>query len=175
MKKLLLSFTVVFSLSGCLMSPGTNSTLGCNPITGCSERNHYHQSVRKANIGAAAIGLAGAVAGASTGDPFITAAGALGGMVLGYSIGDAMDKVDEIYATINLRNALNNNPDGAYSVYTNPNKRVAVAAAPTSTMRPSFTTTVLARVKASSTVTTLPLVRIRSTAMGGASAVSDWD
>jgi len=133
MKKLLLSFTVVFSLSGCLMSPGTNSTLGCNPITGCSERNHYHQSVRKANIGAAAIGLAGAVAGASTGDPFITAAGALGGMVLGYSIGDAMDKVDEIYATINLRNALNNNPDGAYSVYTNPNKRVAVAAAPTST------------------------------------------
>ncbi len=133
MKKLLLSFTVVFSLSGCLMSPGTNSTLGCNPITGCSERNHYHQSVRKANIGAAVIGLAGAVAGASTGDPFITAAGALGGMVLGYSIGDAMDKVDEIYATINLRNALNNNPDGAYSVYTNPNKRVAVAAAPTST------------------------------------------
>ncbi len=143
MKKLLLSSVLVVSLSGCLMPSGVNPSLGCSPITGCTSKDYYlpGKGVRaprqnfgpKAKIGAVVGTVGGSMIGASTGDPFITAAGAVGGLVLGYSIGDTMDKVDEIHATINLRNALNNNPDGVYSTYKNPNKRVTVVAAPVST------------------------------------------
>ena len=92
MKNLLLSSILVVSLSGCLMPSKINPTLGCGPL-GCTSKDYYlpgkgvwaprdQLSFSKAKIGAISGVIAGAYIGSTSGDPFVTAAGAVLGLSL---------------------------------------------------------------------------------------------
>ena len=141
MKRLALSSVLVLSLSGCLMPSGINPTLGCNPMTGCTAKDYYipgrgvwapkNSVVTKAKIGA----LGGAVAGAYLGrsDPMTATAGAVVGMFLGHEVGAMFDKVDQIHATMLLRQTLSNNTNGQMSTWSNPDKGFAVTQGPVAT------------------------------------------
>ena len=88
---------------------------------------------KKATFGAMGGAVAGAYLGAQSGDPLIAAAGSVAGLVLGHEVGAHFDKVDQMYATMLLRQSLNNNKDGEVSTWSNPNKPVVVTAAPVAT------------------------------------------
>ena len=123
------------------MPSGINPTLGCNPITGCQSKDYYLPGKgvwspkpmigKKATIGA----LGGAAAGAylGGGDPIVSAGYAVVGMVLGHQIGTTFDKVDHMYGTMLIQQSLDNNPDGVYSRWKNPNKPVAITTGPVAT------------------------------------------
>ena len=141
MRTLLLSSALILSLSGCLLPSGINPTLGCSPLTGCTAKDYYlpgkgvwapQQSFNKSMFGAAGGAAAGAALGSKSG-PLVAAAYSVVGLVLGHEIGATFDKVDQMYATMTLRSALNNNANGQVSTWTNPDKQVAVTAAPIAT------------------------------------------
>ena len=141
MKYLLLSSTLVLSLSGCLMPSGINPTLGCSPLTGCTAKDYYipgkgvwapkQSGITKAKIGAVSGAVTGAYLG--KGDPLTSAAGAVVGMVVGHEIGAHFDKVDQIHATMLLRQTLTHNPNGQMSTWTNPDKGFSVTQGPVAT------------------------------------------
>ena len=141
MKRLALSSVLILSLSGCLMPSGINPSLGCSPITGCTDKDYYipgrgvwapyKSGITKAKIGAVGGAVTGAYLG--RGDPFTSAAGAVVGMVVGHEIGAHFDKVDQIHAALVLQNVLNNNADGSYSHWKSPRKDMVVQAKPVAT------------------------------------------
>ena len=144
MKNLLLSSILVVSLSGCLMPSKINPTLGCGPL-GCTSKDYYlpgkgvwaprdQLTMSKAKVGAIGGVIAGADIGSlASGDPFVTAAGAVLGMVVGHETGAIFDKVDQIHAALVLQNVLNNNADGSYSHRKSPRKDMVVQAKPVAT------------------------------------------
>ena len=125
------------------MPSGINPSLGCSPITGCQSKDYYLPGRgvwapepmfgRKATFGAIGGTVTGAYLGARSGDPLIAAAMSVAGLVIGYELGTHFDKVDQMYATMLLRQSLNNNKDGEVSTWSNPNKQVVVTAAPVAT------------------------------------------
>ena len=141
MKKLLLSSTLVLSLSGCLMPSGINPTLGCNPLTGCTAKDYYlpgrgvwaskQSGITKAKIGAVGGAITGAYLG--RGDPLLSATGAVVGMVVGHEIGAHFDKVDQIHATMLLKQTLSTNGNGQMSTWKNPQKGFSVTQGPVKT------------------------------------------
>ena len=146
MKTLLLSSTLVLSLSGCLggglMPSGINPTLGCSPITGCTSKDYYipgkgvwapkNNRITKAKIGAIAGAGLGAMAGAGK-SPVTVAAYSVAGMVVGHTVGAHFDKVDQIHATLLLRQTLTNNANGQMSTWGNPEKGFSVTQGPVAT------------------------------------------
>jgi len=141
LRTLLLSSALILSLSGCLLPSGINPTLGCSPLTGCQSKDYYlpgkgvwapKQSFNKATIGAVGGTLIGAALG-SGGDPLTAAAYSVAGLVIGHEVGATLDKIDQIHATMLLRQSLSNNANGQVSTWTNPDKQVAVTAAPIAT------------------------------------------
>ena len=140
MKTILLSSILAFSLSGCLMPSGINPTLGCSPVTGCGEKDYYipgrgvwapKQSITKAKIGAVGGAVTGAYLG--RGSPLTSAAGAVIGMAVGYEVGGHFDKVDQIHATLLLRQTLTNNANGQMSTWGKPEKGFSVTQGPVAT------------------------------------------
>ena len=141
MKNLLFSSTIVLSLSGCLLPSGINPTLGCNQLTGCTSKDYYipgrgvwapkqSSKITKAKMGA----IGGAVTGAYLGrDPLTSAVGATAGLIIGHEIGAMFDKVDQIHATMLLRQTLTNNPNGQMSTWENPEKGFSVTQGPIAT------------------------------------------
>ena len=125
------------------MPSGINPSLGCSPITGCQSKDYYLPGRgvwapepmfgRKATFGAIGGTVTGAYLGARSGDPLIAATMSVAGLLIGYEIGAHFDKVDQMYATMLLRQSLNNNKDGEVSTWSNPNKPVVVTAAPFAT------------------------------------------
>ena len=79
--------------------------------------------------------VGGAVTGAylGRGDPMTATAGAVVGMFLGHEIGAMFDKVDQIHATMLLRQTLSNNTNGQMSTWSNPDKGFAVTQGPVAT------------------------------------------
>ena len=147
MKPLLLSSTLVLSLSGCLNGGGTmpsalNPTLGCSPITGCTAKDYYlpgrgvwapkSNGITKAKIGALAGAGVGAMVGSSK-SPAVAAIFSVAGMAVGYTVGDHFDKVDQIHATMLLRQTLHNNSNGQMSTWSNPQKGFSVTQGPVAT------------------------------------------
>ena len=131
MRTLLLSSALILSLSGCLLPSGINPTLGCSPLTGCTAKDYYlpgkgvwapQQSFNKSMIGAAGGAAAGAALGSKSG-PLVAAAYSVVGLVLGHEIGATFDKVDQMYATMTLRSALNKNQDGQLSTWQSPDQK----------------------------------------------------
>ena len=140
MKTVLLSSILAFSLSGCLMPSGINPNLGCSPITGCTSKDYYipgrgvwapEQSITKAKIGAVGGALTGAYLG--RGSPLTSAAGAVVGMAVGYEVGGHFDKVDQIHATLLLRQTLTHNTNAQMSTWENPEKGFSVTQGPVAT------------------------------------------
>ena len=125
------------------MPSGINPSLGCSPITGCQSKDYYLPGrgvwapkpmfSKKATFGAMGGAVAGAYLGAQTGSPLTAAAGSVAGLVIGHEVGAHFDKVDQMYATMTLKEALNNNQDGQHSTWKSPNKPVVVTAAPVAT------------------------------------------
>ena len=125
------------------MPSGINPSLGCSPIIGCQSKDYYLPGRgvwapepmfgRKATFGAMGGAVTGAYLGARSGDPLIAATMSVAGLLIGYEIGAHFDKVDQMYATMLLRQSLNNNKDGEVSTWSNPNKPVVVTAAPVAT------------------------------------------
>ena len=113
------------------MPSGINPSLGCSPITGCQSKDYYlpgrgvwapERVDRKATFGAIGGTVTGAYLGAQSGDPLIAAAGSVAGLVIGHEVGAHFDKVDQMYSTMTLRKALNNNQDCQFSTWKSPNK-----------------------------------------------------
>ena len=74
--------------------------------------------------------IGGAVTGAYLGrDPLTSAVGATAGLIIGHEIGAMFDKVDQIHATMLLRQTLTNNPNGQMSTWENPEKGFSVTQA----------------------------------------------
>jgi len=155
LKKLLVSSALALSLSGCLMPSGINPTNGCSPITGCTAKNMYLPGKgiwapevpnNKATYGGLGGAVVGTMVGVSTGDPFIAAGATVIGMVIGYSVGNALDKIDHMHHMMVLQKTLDKNPDNMYTSWDNPNKTGhKVIAVPTKTEGKcrEFTTTVV--------------------------------
>ena len=114
------------------MPSGINPSLGCSPIIGCQSKDYYLPGRgvwapepmfgRKATFGAMGGAVTGAYLGAQSGDPLIAATMSVVGLVIGHEVGAHFDKVDQMYATMTLREALNNNQDGQHSMWKSPNK-----------------------------------------------------
>ena len=114
------------------MPSGINPSLGCSPITGCQSKDYYLPGRgvwapepmfgRKATFGAIGGTVTGAYLGARSGDPLTAATMSVAGLVIGHEVGAHFDKVDQMYATMTLREALNNNQDGQHSMWKSPNK-----------------------------------------------------
>jgi surface antigen len=66
----------------------------------------------------------------SSGDPLLISAAAVAGLVIGYSIGDTFDKIDEIYATMLIEQSLDNNQNFQSSTWKHPQKNIAVNSMP---------------------------------------------
>ncbi len=139
MRNLLLSTVCVLSLSGCLMPSGINPTLGCSPISGCTEKDYYlpgkgdrapkQSAFTKARLGA----IGGTVIGAAIGSgnsPLTTALYSVVGLVVGHEIGATFDKVDQIHATMLIKQSLNHNVNGQESSWSNPDNQVKVTSTP---------------------------------------------
>ena len=125
-----------------MLPSGINPTLGCNQLTGCTAKDYYipgrgvwapkhSNTVTKAKIGA----LGGAVTGAyfGRGDPLMSAVGATAGLLIGHEIGAMFDKVDQIHATMLLRQTLTTNSNGQMSTWANPDKGFSVTQGPVAT------------------------------------------
>jgi surface antigen len=153
-KKLLVSTALVLSLSGCLMPSGINPTNGCSKLTGCTAKDYYLPGKgvwapevpnNKATYGGLSGAVVGTVIGVQTGDPLIAAGATILGMVVGYNVGNALDKIDHMHHMMVLQKTLDKNPDNMYTSWSNPNKDHKVIAVPTHTEGAcrEFTTTVM--------------------------------
>ena len=76
-------------------------------------------------------------------DPLVVGLATGGGMLLGYSIGSYLDKIDQIHASMIINQSLNNNPQGQTTTW-NPNNNFSMSVTPQSTMNQcrKFNTTV---------------------------------
>jgi surface antigen len=139
MKTLLTSVVLSISLSGCLMS-GLPSGIANNGCMGeCQSKDFYlpgkgvwadDTKMSKAKIGGGLGVLSAVLLTHSSGDPLLISAAAVGGLVLGYHIGDTFDKIDEMYATMLLSQSLDGNNNFQSSTWKHPNKNIAVNAMP---------------------------------------------
>lgn len=139
MKHLLSSLILTISLSGCIMS-GLPSGLANNGCSGeCRSKDFYQPGrgvwaddtpMSKAKIGAGIGTIAGVILSVGSGDPLLISAAAVAGLVIGHSIGDTFDKVDQMYATMILAQSLNNNSNFESSSWKHPTKNIAVNAMP---------------------------------------------
>lgn len=140
MRSLALSSVVVatLGLSGCLMPSGINPTLGCNQLTGCTAKDYYLPGKgvwapkpvvtgKKAWLGTIVGAGIGSYAGRG-GDPWTLAAFTVGGLVLGHEVGAMFDKVDQMYATMLLRQSLDNSGDYITTAWNSPTKDIQVNA-----------------------------------------------
>ena len=139
MKTLLTSLILTISLSGCIMS-GLPSGLANNGCSGeCRSKDFYQPGrgvwaddtpMSKAKIGGGIGTIAGVILSYGSGDPLLISAAAVAGLVIGHSIGDTFDKVDQMYATMILAQSLNNNSNFESSSWKHPTKNIAVNAMP---------------------------------------------
>ena len=83
-------------------------------------------------MGAVAGAGLGAMMGAGSG-PITAAAYSVVGLVVGHEIGSHFDKVDQIHATMLLKETLSNNGDGQMSNWTNEQKGFSVTQGPVAT------------------------------------------
>jgi len=83
--------------------------------------------------GAAVGGLAGAQVGSGSGQLAATAVGALVGFFIGSEVGKSLDKADQLYAERTASQALETNPTGETSSWSNPDSGNSGSITPTRT------------------------------------------
>jgi len=139
MKHLLSSLILTIALSGCITSglPSGIANNGCG--NNCQSKDFYQPGkgvwaddtpMSKAKIGGGIGTIAGVILSVGSGDPLLISAAAVAGLVIGHSIGDTFDKVDQMYATMILARSLDNNSNFESSSWKHPTKNIAVNAMP---------------------------------------------
>lgn len=88
-------------------------------------------------LGGVVGGLLGSQVGGGKGRLAATAAGTLLGAVLGSSVGKSLDKADRIHANQTANNALERNPVGQSSTWSNPDSGHSGTVTPTRTVHTS--------------------------------------
>ena len=101
-------------------------------LTACVKNNQNEQG--GAIIGGVIGGLLGNKVGRGKGRVIATATGAAVGALLGSRIGKKLDKVDRIYATKAQQTALETNPIGQSSSWSNPDSGNSGTVTPTKTV-----------------------------------------
>jgi len=139
MKHLLSSIILTISLGGCITGglPSGIANNGCG--NNCQSKDFYQPGkgvwaddtpMSKAKIGGGIGVITGVILSVGSGDPLLISAAAVAGLVIGHSIGDTFDKVDQMYATMILAQSLNNNSNFESSSWKHPTKNIAVNAMP---------------------------------------------
>ena len=105
-------------------------------LTACVKNNQNEQG--GAIIGGVLGGLLGNKVGKGKGRVIATATGAAVGLLLGSHIGKKLDKVDRIYATKAQQRALEANPVGQSSSWSNPDSGNSGTITPTKTVTASL-------------------------------------
>ncbi len=131
-------------LTGCAglggFAPSGVRDYSCEPMCNSGDfyipgKGHWapEKQMLKADYGAISGSAIAAALASSTDDPLIVASAAVVGLVVGHGVGNTLDKIDQIHATMVLRDSLNYNRDGQSSTWYHPTKNVVVNAMPTVT------------------------------------------
>lgn len=89
-------------------------------LAACESNQYGQKQTGGAILGGVAGGLLGSQVGGGKGKLAATAAGTLLGVFVGSSIGKSLDRADRIYATQTANRALESNPSGRTSTWSNP-------------------------------------------------------
>ncbi len=115
----------VISLVGVLMTG----------LVACEGDNYGQKQTGGAVLGGVVGGLLGSQVGSGRGRLAATAAGTVLGALLGSSVGKSLDRADRIYASQTANNALESNPIGQSSSWSNPDSGHSGSITPTRTVR----------------------------------------
>ena len=114
----------VISLVGVLMTG----------LVACEGDNYGQKQTGGAILGGVVGGLLGSQVGSGRGKLAATAAGTVLGALLGSSVGKSLDKADRLYASQTANNALESNPIGQSSNWSNPDSGHSGSITPTRTV-----------------------------------------
>jgi surface antigen len=103
-------------------------------LAACEGSNYGQKQVGGAVIGGAAGGLLGSQIGGGTGALAATAAGTVLGLFLGSEVGKSLDRADRAYAQQTASQALESNPSGQRSSWSNPDSGHSGTMTPTRTV-----------------------------------------
>ena len=104
-------------------------------LAACEANQQYGpKETGGAILGGVAGGLLGSQIGGGKGQLAATAAGTLLGVFVGSSVGKSLDKADRLYATQTANNALERNPSGQRSTWSNPDSGHSGSVTPTRTV-----------------------------------------
>ena len=107
------------------------------PIAACSQSDAGEKEFMGGLLGAAVGGLAGAQIGKGTGQLAATAGGAILGGLIGMEAGKSLDKADRMYATRSYSQAMERNPTGTSTGWSNPDSGNYGTVTPTRTYQQS--------------------------------------
>ncbi len=135
---------IMLLMTGCAgvggFAPSGVRDYNCHPH--CGAGDYYipgkgvwapEKQMTKSDYGAIGGSAIAAALASSTDDPLIVASAAMVGLVVGHEVGTTLDKIDQIHATMVLRESLSNNSDGQNSTWYHPTKDIVVNAMPTVT------------------------------------------
>lgn len=106
-------------------------------LVACETNEYGQKQTGGAIIGGVVGGLLGSQMGGGKGKLATTAAGTLLGVFLGSSVGKSLDKADRMYATQTASTALEQNPTGQSSTWTNPDSGHSGSVTPIRTVHAS--------------------------------------
>ena len=106
-------------------------------LTGCMSNNAGQREQLGGLIGGAMGGLLGSKIGDGSGRVAATAAGAVAGFLIGADLGRLLDKVDRAYVAQTAHRALESNPSGQSSSWSNPDSGNSGTFTPTRTTHTS--------------------------------------
>jgi len=104
-------------------------------LVACESENYGQKQTGGAVLGGVVGGLLGSQMGGGKGKLVTTAAGAVLGVFLGSSIGKSLDKADRLYAQQTAHSALERNPSGRTSTWSNPDSGHSGTITPTRTVQ----------------------------------------
>ena len=134
----------VIQITGCAgiggFAPSGVRDYSCQPYCDSGDfyipgKGHWapEKQMLKADYGAIGGSAIAAALASSTDDPLIVASAAVVGLVVGHGVGNTLDKIDQIHATMVLREYLYQNNDGQNTSWYHPDKDIVVNAMPTDT------------------------------------------
>ena len=106
-------------------------------LVACEGNQQGQKQTGGAILGGVVGGLLGSQIGGGKGRLAATAAGTLLGAVVGSNIGKSLDKADRIYANQTANRALERNPSGQSSTWSNPDSGHSGTVTPTRTVHAS--------------------------------------
>lgn len=103
-------------------------------LTACEGSNYGQKQTGGAVLGGVVGGLLGSQVGGGTGQLAATAVGTVAGLFLGSEIGKSLDRADRLYAERTANVALESNPIGRTSSWSNPDSGHSGTVTPTRTV-----------------------------------------